>query len=86
MKPRIFNPGLRTLATLNEEFAPFFSLTAPAQAAPDPKAFAADEVHVLSQNQANTDDNWQDFTAPRLEMPQAPMQVLAIWAVCQQKT
>jgi flagellar assembly protein FliH len=58
------------LATLNEEFAPFFSLTAPAQAAPDPKAFAADEVHVLSQNQANTDD-WQDFTVPNLNAPSA---------------
>ncbi|HCH25571.1 MAG TPA: hypothetical protein DE179_14875, partial [Oceanospirillaceae bacterium] len=56
------------LATLNEEFAPFFSLTAPAQAAPDPKAFAADEVHVLSQNQANTDD-WQDFSVPGLDAP-----------------
>ena len=69
-KAQDFQSWTTPLATLNEEFSPFFSLTAPAQAAPDPKAFAADEVHVLSQNQANS-DNWQNFSAPGLDAPSA---------------
>lgn len=53
-----FQSWTTPLATLNEDFAPFFSLTAPAQNAPDPQNFAQDEIHVISQNQARS-DNWQ---------------------------
>ncbi len=53
------------LAALNEEFAPFFSLTAPAPNAPNSSSFKADEVQVLSQHQADN-DNWQNFTVPGL--------------------
>ncbi len=56
------------LAALNEEFAPFFSLTAPAQQAPNASSFKTDEVQVLSQRQADS-DNWQSITVPGLNAP-----------------
>ena len=52
-----FQSWTTSLATLNEEFSPFFSLTSPSQNAPDPNNFDQDEIHVISQNQARS-DNW----------------------------
>ena len=52
-----FQSWSTSLATLNEEFSPFFSLTSPSQNAPDPNNFDQDEIHVISQNQARS-DNW----------------------------
>lgn len=53
-----FQSWTTSLATLNEEFSPFFSLTSPSQNAPDPNNFDQDEIHVISQNQARS-DNWE---------------------------
>lgn len=65
------------LATLNEEFSPFFSLTSPSQSAPDPQNFAQDEIHIISQNQARS-DNWQAVEVEGLDsLPGASDNALA---------
>ena len=70
MSDRVVKQGLSNeyqtwdtpLSGAGAEFAPFFSLTSPAQAAPSGN-FAPAEVSVMSQAQAKNED-WQVFAAP----------------------
>ena len=70
MSDRVVKQGLANdyqtwntpLSGAGAEFAPFFSLTSPAQAAPSGN-FAPAEVSVMSQAQAKNED-WQVFAAP----------------------
>ena len=64
-KAQEFQSWQTHLATLNEEFAPFFSLSSPSPAAPDLGNFSPDEVVLVSQAQASS-DNWLSFESPTI--------------------